>query len=89
MMTLINANAKIALIIMFIIINIISADNITFLSIKMRIKKYKTNTSYNTTDICSCITPISTDHYKEIINDKYKRRIYLRKREDRVLLFII
>lgn len=84
MMTLINT--KIAVIIMFIIINIISADNITFLSIKMRIKKYKINTSYNTTVMCSCTPPISTDNYKEIINDKYKRRIYLRKREDRALL---
>ena len=41
---------------------------------------------YNSTDTHSKSMPLLTTNYKIILNDKYKRRQYLRKREDRYLL---
>jgi len=83
-MSLRTAELAIILILYIININIICANN-TALSVKMSIKKYKSN-HYNHTDVYGGSIPLLTDNYKIIINDKYNRRVYLRKREDRYLL---
>jgi hypothetical protein len=83
-MSLRTAELSIILILYIININIICGNN-TALSVKMPIKKYKSN-SYNHTDVYGGSIPLLTDNYKIIINDKYNRRVYLRKREDRYLL---
>lgn len=80
-------NAIIATIILSFIGNITSSNNSNNVAqcLRLNIKKYKANASYNTTDIYGGYNSISTDNYKQIINDKYNRRVYLRKREDRYL----
>jgi len=75
-------NLNIALIIMFCIINMIHGHNNMrlYTSVKRCIE------NYNHTDTYSTSLPLSTNNYKNIINDKHKRKQYLRKREDRCFL---
>jgi hypothetical protein len=82
-MSLRTAELALFLILYIINMNIICANN-TALSVKMP-KKYK-SPFYNHTDVYGGAIPLLTDNYKIIINDKYNRRMYLRKREDRYLL---
>jgi hypothetical protein len=80
------SKAKILIIIMLYIIDIIYGhDNIHMsLYVKRCVERYNI-CRYNCTDIYILSNPILTDNYKLIINDKYRRKLYLRKREDRCL----
>lgn len=80
-------NVIIATIILSFIGNITGSNNSNNVAqcLRLNIKKYKANAPSNTTDIYGGSKPILTDNYKQIINDKYNRRVYLRKREDRYL----
>ena len=75
-------NLKFVLIAMYCIINMIHCHN----NMRLYISVKRCIENYNHTDTYSISLPLSTNNYKNIINDKHKRKLYLRKREDRCFL---
>lgn len=63
-----------------------SSSSSSLYSMSPRISVKRCVERYNSTDTHSKSMPLLTTNYKIILNDKYKRRQYLRKREDRYLM---